>query len=102
MWYDEASLLDSVKERLHIDASQPFPELSLHDFSLPLSLGSLGVVYGEDSLQTDEATLFGGAGSSAQMQERLKKLAETVKRLSSMEYEAQNLFLSYQTQFINQ
>ena len=99
IWYNESVLLDNVKERLHMEPSERIPELSVDDFSLPAALAELGIVYGEDTLKSDESNSFGGTSSTLQMRARLNKLSGTVKDLSSMEHEAQNIFLLYKTQF---
>ena len=87
IWYNESSILQAVKTRLHMD---DIPMLK-STFDLPPELAAHGVVYGEEASSATTTT-----GNS----EHLKSIVATVKELAAMEFDAQNIFLTFQSQFL--
>jgi ATP-dependent RNA helicase DDX1 len=92
IWLSEAASLRTVQQRLGLSE---IPELG-DDFSLPQKLAQLGITYGE----VNEAMSKGS--STSYVASYHKKLIESnVTELANMETQAQNLFLTIQSEFLS-
>ena len=86
IWYNETEYFQNIQKRLDMSV----PELK-EDFGLPDDLAALGVEYGEVWQDPNSAVT---AGASF----HLDLLQPAMHDLVVMEYEAQNIFLMYQTE----
>jgi ATP-dependent RNA helicase DDX1 len=86
VWYNEPEYFQNIQKRLDMAV----PELK-EDFSLPDELASLGVEYGE--VWKDAATANNSGANF-----HLDLLQPAMHDLVGMEFEAQNIFLMYQTE----
>jgi ATP-dependent RNA helicase DDX1 len=89
VWFNEPEYLRAVEARLDMG----IPQLDPQDFSLPEELASLGVEYGEVYVDT------AAEESRKRSAFHLDLLAPAMHELATMEYEAQNIFLSLQHNF---